>query len=148
MNLECNYSSVLILTQIYLSISRPDQAIKLFTAATKWAEDDTLLQLIESTISLYSPSPSLQKTNTSFTYKNAESFFTEQLANPSLSSPHILKSRGVARILGGDFKGAKSDLEEALEQQGEGKEDPETKAAYVVATALSGEQHKSEELWM
>ncbi len=116
--------SVALLVQIYLLINRPDLAKKQFDRSKKWAEDDLLLQLIESTIGLVTGKDS---------YSNSSSFYTEQLANPSLTSPHILTARGLTRILRNEVQEAKSDLEESLEQQ---KGDAETLAALCVAASL------------
>ena len=122
--------------QIYLSINRPDLAKKQFDRSKRWAEDDLLLQLIESTIGLVTG-----KDN----YANTSSFYTEQLGNPSLSSPHLLTARGITRILRGEIQEAKSDLEESLAQQ---KGEPEADAAYVVAAGLgTSKKPESEELW-
>jgi coatomer protein complex subunit epsilon len=43
---------VAVIVQIYLSINRPDRAKKEFERAKNWAEDDILLQLIESSVGL------------------------------------------------------------------------------------------------
>ena len=101
---------------MYLSISRPDLARKEFERAKRWAEDDLLLQLIEASIGLVTGKDG---------YADAHAFYTEQLANPSLSSPHVLAARGVARLLRGEVQGAKSDLEEAQAQAGAGALVPE-----------------------
>jgi len=129
-------SSVAVIVQIYLAINRPDLAKKQFERSKRWAEDDLLLQSIESTIGLATGLD---------LYHTPHSFYTEQLANPSLSSAHILTSRGVTRILRNEFKEAKSDLEESLRQQGD---DVETLAALAVA-GDSGVSKRSEveELW-
>lgn len=110
--------------QIYLSIDRPDLAKKEYERALKWAEDDLLLQYIEAMIGL--------KTGTE-KYSNTYSFYTEQIGNPSVSSPHLLTSRGVTRLLRGEISEAKSDLEEAMKSE----EDAETLAALVVAAGLT-----------
>ena len=126
-----------LIVQIYLSINRVDLAKKQFERSKRWAEDDLLLQLIESTIGLVTG-----KDN----YSNTSSFYTEQLGNPSLSSPHLLTARGVTRIMRGEIQEAKSDLEESLEQQ---KGDAETEAAYVVAAGLGALKKKeADELWL
>lgn len=128
--------SVALIVQIYLSINRPDLAKKQFDRSKRWAEDDLLLQLIESTIGLVTG-----KDN----YANTSSFYTEQLGNPSLSSPHLLTARGVTRILRGEIQEAKSDLEECLTQR---KGECEAEAAYVVAAGLGAlKKPESEELW-
>ena len=119
-------SSVAYAVQVYLSISRPDLARKEFERAKRWAEDDLLLQLIEATIGLATGKDG---------YADAHSFYTEQLANPSLTSPHLLTARGVARLLRGEVSAAKSDLEESVSQRG-GKADAETLAAQMVAAGL------------
>ena len=79
-------------------------------------------------------------------YSNTLSFYTEQLGNPSVSSPSLLTSRGVTRILRGEIEEAKSDLEESLEQQ---KGDAETEAAYVVSGSLGAlKKAEAEEVWL
>ncbi|KAF5350232.1 hypothetical protein D9758_007814 [Tetrapyrgos nigripes] len=100
--------AVAVIVQIYLSINRSDLAKKEFERSKRWAEDDLLLQLIESNIGLVTGKDG---------YSNTNSFYTEQLGNPSLSSPHILTARGVTRILRDEIPEAKSDLEESLQQQ-------------------------------
>ncbi|KAA1469005.1 hypothetical protein DENSPDRAFT_772271 [Dentipellis sp. KUC8613] len=133
-----NLEAVAIIVQIYLSIHRPDLARKEFERSKQWAEDDLLLQLIEASIGLVTGKDG---------YADSSSFFTEQLANPSLSSPHLLTSRGVTRLLRGEIVEAKSDLEEAVAQQG-GHEDAETLAASVVAAGLlPGKKGEAEQLW-
>jgi coatomer protein complex subunit epsilon len=78
-------------------------------------------------------------------YANTNSFYTEQLGNPSLTSPHILTARGVTRILRNEIPEAKSDLEESLEQH---KGDAETLAALVVAAGLGAlKKPDTEDLW-
>lgn len=126
-----------MIVQVYLSINRPDLAKKQFDRSKRWAEDDLLLQQIEATIGLVTG-----KDN----YNNTSSFYTEQLGNPSLSSPHLLTSRGVARILRGEIQEAKSDLEESIEQQ-KGK-DAEAQAAFIVAGGLGAlKRDETETLW-
>ena len=128
--------SVALIVQIYLSINRPDLAKKEFERSKRWAEDDLLLQLIESTISLVTGKDA---------YSNSHSFYTEQLGNPSLTSPHLLTARGVTRILRGEIPGAKSDLEDALSQQ---SGDRETLAALIVAAGLNANKRlEAEDLW-
>ncbi|KAI0255714.1 coatomer epsilon subunit-domain-containing protein [Lactifluus subvellereus] len=121
-----NLEAVAIAVQIYLSIHRPDLARKEFERAKQWAEDDLLLQLIESSIGLVTGKDG---------YSDSQSFYTEQLANPSLSSPHLLTARGVTRLLRGEIQEAKSDLEEV------------TLAASVVAAGLGHKKTDAEELW-
>lgn len=79
-------------------------------------------------------------------YSDSQSFYTEQLANPSLSSPHLLTARGVTRLLRGEVQEAKSDLEEAISQRG-GHDDAETLAANVVAAGLGPKKGDADELW-
>ncbi|KAH9004571.1 coatomer epsilon subunit-domain-containing protein [Lactarius hatsudake] len=126
-----NAEAVAVAVQIYLSIHRPDLARKEFERAKQWAEDDLLLQLIESSIGLVIGKDS---------YLDAHSFYTEQIANPSVSSPHLLTARGVTRLLRGEVQEAKSDLEEAVAQQG-GQDDAETLAA------RGTKRSDAEELW-
>ena len=113
-----------MIVQIFLSINRPDLAKKEYEKSKKWADDDFLLQLIESTINLVTGKEG---------YSDSNSFYTEQLANPSLSSTRLLTARGVTRLLRGEVAEAKSDLEEAMSQGGA---DDETVAAYAVAANL------------
>jgi coatomer protein complex subunit epsilon len=79
-------------------------------------------------------------------YLDTHSFYTEQIANPSVSSPHLLTARGVTRLLRGEVQEAKSDLEEAVAQQG-GQDDAETLAARVVVAGLGPKKGDAEELW-
>ena len=124
------------MVHIYLSINRADLAKKEFERAKQWAEDDLLLQLIESFIGLMTGKDS---------YTNSTSFYTEQLGNPSLTSPHLLTARGVARVLRGEIPEAKSDLEEALVQQ---KGDAETIAALAVAAGLAhAKKPEADDIW-
>ena len=121
---------------IYLSIHRPDLAKKEFDRSKQWAEDDLLLQLIESSIGLVTGKD---------TYANSNSFYSEQIANPSLSSPHLLTARGVTRILRNEIPAAKSDLEEAQSQD---SGDVETAAALVVVAGLGAtKKAEAEDLW-
>ena len=125
-----------MIVHIYLSIHRPDLAKKEFDRSKQWAEDDLLLQLIESSIGLVTGKDA---------YANSNSFYTEQIGNPSLSSPHLLTARGVTRLLRNEIPEAKSDLEEAQSQQGG---DAETAAAFVVAAGLGAtKQAEAEDLW-
>ncbi|KAG5647806.1 hypothetical protein DXG03_007728 [Asterophora parasitica] len=128
--------AVFVIVHIYLSINRPDLAKKQFERSKRWAEDDLLLQLIESTIGLATGKDG---------YSNTNSFYTEQLGNPSLTSPHLLTARGVTRILRNEIQEAVSDLEESLEQQ---KGDAEATAALVVAAGLGAlKKAEADELW-
>lgn len=132
--------SIAILVQVYLSIHRPDLAKKELERAKRWSEDDLLLQHIEASINLVTGADM---------YSDCNSFYTEQLANPSLSSPHLLTARGVTRLLRGEISAAKSDLEEAVSQQG-GKPDAETLAALTVAAGLTPSKYHdadAEQFW-
>ncbi|KAI0676045.1 coatomer epsilon subunit-domain-containing protein [Trametes maxima] len=121
-----NLEAVAYTVQIYLSIHRPDLARKEFERAKRWAEDDLLLQQIEAALGLATGPDA---------YADAHAFYTEQLANPSLSSPRLLTARGVARLLRGELAAARSDLEEAQSQMG-GRPDAETLGAQAVAAGL------------
>ncbi|KAJ4465126.1 coatomer complex protein [Lentinula lateritia] len=130
--------AVAVIVQIYLSINRPDLAKKEYERSKRWAEDDLLLQLIESLIGLATGKDG---------YHNPYTFYTEQLGNPSLSSPHVLTARGVTRILRNEFPEAQSDLQESLEQY---KDDAEALAASAVASGLSSTKKgetDANELW-
>ncbi|KIM90464.1 hypothetical protein PILCRDRAFT_812218 [Piloderma croceum F 1598] len=131
-----NLEAVAVIVHIYLSIHRPDLAKKEFERSKQWAEDDLLLQLIESSIGLVTGKDA---------YANSNSFYSEQIANPSLSSPHLLTARGVTRILRNEIPAAKSDLEEAQSQE---SGDAETAAALVVAAGLGAtKKAEAEDLW-
>jgi len=132
-----NLEAVAIAVQIFLSIHRPDLARKEFERAKQWAEDDLLLQLIESTIGLVTGKDG---------YSDSQSFYTEQLANPSISSPHLLTARGVTRLLRGEAQEAKSDFDEAISQR-RGHADAEALAASVVAAGLEPKKGDADELW-
>ncbi|KIP10017.1 hypothetical protein PHLGIDRAFT_125851 [Phlebiopsis gigantea 11061_1 CR5-6] len=130
-----NLEAVAVTVQVYLALHRPDLARKELDGAKRWAEDDLLLQLIEASVSLVTGADA---------YADCHAFYTEQLANPSLSAPHLLTARGVARILQGEIPAARSDLEEVQTR------DAETLAALVVAAGLSGQkgsEAEAEQLW-
>lgn len=128
--------AVAVIVQLYLSINRPDLAKKQFDRSKRWAEDDLLLQLIESNIGLVTGKDG---------YSNSQSFYTEQLANPSMTSTHLLTARGVTRLLRNEIQEAKSDLEEGLHQN---KDDAETLAAVVVAGGLGAfKKDETEQYW-
>ncbi|KAG7096396.1 hypothetical protein E1B28_003839 [Marasmius oreades] len=130
--------AVAVIVQIYLSINRPDLAKREYERSKRWAEDDLLLQLIESNIGLVTGKDG---------YSNTLSFYTEQLGNPSLTSPHILTARGVTRILRNEIPEAKSDLEESMEQQQQN--DAESLAAYIVACGLGpSKKGEADEHWL
>lgn len=127
---------VALIVQIYLSINRPDLAKKEFEKSKRWAEDDLLLQLIESSIGLVTGKDA---------YADSNAFYTEQLANPSLSSPHLLTARGITRLLKGEVNEAKSDLEESIAHGGG---DAEAVAAYAVAVELKpSKKGEADEWW-
>ena len=65
------------------------------------------MQSIEASIGLVTGSDA---------YQNSFSFYSEQLANPSLSSSHLLTARGVTRLLRGEVNEAKSDLEDKVKR--------------------------------
>jgi coatomer protein complex subunit epsilon len=131
-----NLEAIALIVQVYLSINRPDLAKKEFERSKRWAEDDLLLQLIEASIGFLTGKDS---------YSNCNSFYTEQLGNPSLTSPHLLTARGVTRLLRNEIHEAKSDLEDSLSQQ---SDDAETLAAYVVAAGLGAtKKAEADELW-
>ncbi|KIY71625.1 hypothetical protein CYLTODRAFT_368968 [Cylindrobasidium torrendii FP15055 ss-10] len=126
--------AVAVLVQIYLSIHRPDLAKKEFERSKRWAEDDLLLQLIESSIALVTGVDN---------YNDPLSFYSEQIGNPSLSSTHLLTSRAVTRILRGEVDAAKSDLEESRREH----DDEEALGAALVVSGLSGFRAEQDELW-
>ncbi|KIK94194.1 hypothetical protein PAXRUDRAFT_468555 [Paxillus rubicundulus Ve08.2h10] len=130
-----------VLAQIYLSLSRPSAAQRTLSSALRLNPDALVLQLAEATISL---ATGAQGTS-------AVSFFTEQLANPSVSSAALLVGRGVVRILRGEVAAARSDLEEAESILSRAQADrgmDEILAAMIVATGLgAGKRGEAEDLW-
>ncbi|TFY61824.1 hypothetical protein EVJ58_g4263 [Rhodofomes roseus] len=133
-----NLEAVALTVQIYLSINRPDLARKEFERAKRWAGDDMLVQFIEAFIGMVTGKDG---------YQDCNSFYDEQLGNPSLTSPHLLTARGVTRLLRGSVTGAKSDFEEAVLQRG-GKPDAETLGAMTVAAGLNqSKSNEAEQLW-
>lgn len=127
---------VSVIVHIYLCINRPDLAKKEFERSKQWAEDDLLLQLIESSVGLVTGKDG---------YSNSHSFYSEQIGNPSLSSPHLLTARGITRLLRNEIPDAKSDLEEAQSLE---NGDAETAAAFVVAAGLGAtKKAEAEDIW-
>ena len=125
-----------LIVQIYLSINRVDLAKKEFDRARKWAEDDLLLQQIEASIGLLTGKDS---------YSNPHSFYVEQLHNPSLTSAHLLVSRGVTHLLRGEIPEAQSDFSEALKDGG--GEAGDALAGSIVAAELCGQKSHVDALW-
>lgn len=124
--------------QIYLSINRPDLARKEFERAKRWAGDDMLVQLVEAFIGMVTGKDG---------YQDCNSFYDEQLGNPSLTSPHLLTARGITRLLRGEVVAAKSDFEEVVLQNG-GRPDAETLGAMTVAAGLTqAKSNEAEQLW-
>jgi coatomer protein complex subunit epsilon len=136
-----NRDSVAYIVQIYLSINRPDLAKAQFEASKRWAEDDLLLQLIESSIGLSTGRDA---------YSDPLSFYTEQVANPSFTSARLFTARGVTRLLRGDVADARSDFDEALGQlTASGNPagvEAETAAASAVAASLA-KAADADDLW-
>lgn len=122
--------------QLYLSINRVDLAKRECDRARKWAEDDLLLQHIEASIGLVTGKD---------TYSNPHSFYVEQLHNPSLSSSHLLVSRGVTHLLRGELPEAQSDFSEA--QKPEYGNAADALAGAVVAAELAGSKTNAASLW-
>lgn len=136
-----------ILSQIYMSLSRPSVAQKILTSALKASPDSLVLQEAEAVLSLVTAAQSLGGEP----YSPAISFYTEQLANPSVSSAALLVGRGVARIMRGELSNARSDLEEAESILTRAQSKPgmgEVLAAMTVAAGLgSGKRGEVDELW-
>ncbi|KAN0088430.1 Coatomer epsilon subunit domain containing protein [Tylopilus felleus] len=136
-----------VLVHIYLSLSRPNTARRILSTALQANPDALVLQLSEAAISL---ATGAQGTSGE-PYASAISFYTEQLANPSVSSAALLVGRGVVRILRNELAAARSDLEEAesilLRAQSTSGVD-EVLAGMTVATGLgAGKRGEAEELW-
>lgn len=134
------------------------------STATQANPDALVLQLSEAAISLATgaqgtsgkfycnvhSSPKLYSW-TGEPYASAVSFYTEQLANPSVSSAALLVGRGVVRILRGELAAARSDLEEAESILSRAQTDrglDEVLAGMTVAAGLgAGKRSEAEELW-
>jgi coatomer protein complex subunit epsilon len=136
-----------VLSQIYLSLSRSTIAQKTLSSALRANPDALVLQLAEAAISL---ATGAQGTSGE-PYSAAISFYTEQLANPSVSSAALLVGRGVVRILRGELAAARSDLEEAESILSRAQTDrgmDEVLAAMTVAAGLgAGKRGEAELLW-
>ncbi|KAI6149467.1 coatomer epsilon subunit-domain-containing protein [Pisolithus tinctorius] len=136
-----------ILSQIYISLSRPSVAQKILTSALKVNPDSLVLQQAEAVLALVTAAQGLGGEP----YSTAISFYTEQLANPSVSSAALLVGRGVARIMRGDLSAARSDLEEAESILTRAQSKPgmgEVLAAMTVTAGLgSGKRGEADELW-
>ncbi|GJJ12754.1 hypothetical protein Clacol_010365 [Clathrus columnatus] len=131
-----NLDTLALVVQIYLSINRVDLAKRECDRARKWAEDDLLLQHIEASIGLLTGKDS---------YSNPHSFYVEQLNNPSLSSGHLLVSRGVTHLLRGELPEAQSDFAQA--QKPEYGDPADALAGAVVAAELAGHKANVADLW-
>ncbi|KAH7914863.1 coatomer epsilon subunit-domain-containing protein [Hygrophoropsis aurantiaca] len=135
--------------QIYLSLARPSLAQKTLDAALKENPDSLVLQLAEAALSLVTGSQGISGEP----YTPAVSFYSEQVANPSVSSPALLMGRGIARIMQGEIAAGRSDLDEAsamLERSGTDKSSSagEVIAALVVAVGLgAGKKTDADEAW-
>ncbi|KAI5999348.1 coatomer complex protein [Pisolithus orientalis] len=136
-----------ILSQIYISLSRPSVAQKILTSALKVNPDSLVLQQAEAVLALVTAAQGLGGEP----YSTAISFYTEQLANPSVSSAALLVGRGVARIMRGELSAARSDLEEAesiLTRAQSKSGTGEVLAAMTVTAGLgSGKRGEADELW-
>ncbi|KAH7927844.1 hypothetical protein BV22DRAFT_1031329 [Leucogyrophana mollusca] len=138
-----------ITAQIYLSLARPSLAQKTLDTALKVNPDSLVLQLAEASLSLVTGSQGISGEP----YTPAVSFYTEQVANPSVSSPALLVGRGIARVMQGEVTAGRSDLEEAtavLERSGADKSSSaaEVLAALVVALGLgAGKKSEADEAW-
>ncbi|KAG9313034.1 coatomer epsilon subunit-domain-containing protein [Chiua virens] len=136
-----------VLVHIYLSLSRPNTARKILSTALQANPDALVLQLSEAAVSL---ATGAQGTSGE-PYASAVSFYTEQLANPSVSSAALLVGRGVVRILRGELVAARSDLEEAESILSRAQTDrgvDEVLAGMIVAAGLgAGKRGEAEELW-
>jgi len=69
----------------------------------------------------------------------------EQLHNPSLSSGHLLLSRGVTHLLRGELPEAQSDFAQA--QKSENGVTGDALAGQIVAEELSGQKAEVDTLW-
>ncbi|KAG6334670.1 hypothetical protein ID866_4419 [Astraeus odoratus] len=136
-----------VLSQVYLSLSRPSVAQKIVSSALRTNPDSLVLQYAEAVLSLVTAAQGLSGEP----YSTAISFYTEQVANPSLSSAALLVGRGVARVLRGELPAARSDLEEAEHVLTRAQSKPgmgEVLAAMTAAAGLgAGKRGEADELW-
>ena len=121
-----------VTVQIFLSIRRPDLARREYNRATKWAEDDLLLQHVEASIGLVTGKDG---------YGNPHSYFVEQLNNPTIVSSHLRTARGTTYLLRGAIPEAIADFSEASKAP----EEIDAIANAVAASALAGKQKEAAE---
>jgi len=131
-----NLEAVALIVQMYLSIYRVDLAKRECDRARKWTEDDLLLQQIEASIGLLTGKDS---------YSNPHTFYIEQLHNPSLSSGHLLLSRGTTHLLRGELPEAMSDFTEA--QNSKNGVNGDALAATVVVSELAKSKANAATAW-
>ncbi|KAH7098861.1 coatomer epsilon subunit-domain-containing protein [Auriculariales sp. MPI-PUGE-AT-0066] len=96
--------AVALIIQLYLSIRRPDLARREFNRASKWAEDDLLLQHIEASIGLVTGADG---------YANPHSYYAEQIASAAPNS-QLLTARGTTHALRGNAREAAEDFASAV----------------------------------
>jgi len=125
-DIEC----VALIVHIYLMINRADLARREYLAATKYADDALLIQMVEASIGL------LTGANT---YSAPYALFTEQASHPTSSTnPHLLAGRGVAQLLRGNHAEAIADFEQVLKDSASPDDTADTLANAVVAHSVSG----------
>lgn len=121
--------SVALIVHLYLTIRRPDLARKEFTRASKWAEDDLLLQHIEASIGLVTGADA---------YGNPHSYYAEQIAG-SAPNPHLLTARGTTHLLRGNAREAAEDFAAAVKSTKNKRGEPDALAGSVAAARKQAE---------
>ncbi|KAI5860766.1 coatomer epsilon subunit-domain-containing protein [Durotheca rogersii] len=97
-----------LIVQIHLQQNRTDLALKEVTAARRWAQDSTLINLAESWVGLRLGGDK---------YQQAFYVFEELAQAPSTSSVFSLVSQAVCELHLGRVEEAQAALEQALEKQ-------------------------------
>ncbi|KZV92662.1 hypothetical protein EXIGLDRAFT_836273 [Exidia glandulosa HHB12029] len=115
--------AVALIVHLYLSIRRPDLARREFSRASKWAEDDLLLQHIEASIGLVTGADA---------YGNPHSYYAEQIAG-SAPNAHLLTARGSTHLLRGNAREAAEDFASAVKGSKNKRGEPDALAGGVAA---------------
>ncbi|EJD51146.1 hypothetical protein AURDEDRAFT_111804 [Auricularia subglabra TFB-10046 SS5] len=121
--------AVALIVHLYLSIRRPDLARREFNRASKWAEDDLLLQHIEASIGLITGADA---------YGNPHSYYAEQIAG-SAPNPHLLTARGTTHLLRGNAREAAEDFASAVKTSKNKRGEPDAIANGVAAAKKQAE---------
>lgn len=121
-----NLESVALTVQIFLKLNRPNLAQQQVKQLKSWADDDTLAQLIEAWVNLYTGGPDK--------YQEAAYAF-EELGSSKGSSAHVLSSQAVCKMQAGNFVEAETILLEAMNKN---NSDPTTIINLIACATATG----------